>query len=135
MTLTSSSFLGRIRLEHQPLRRVGDYVDQIFLPLFRISRCRLNHVLVHVVMMSVFATLRRDFEPLVECDEYHDNSHEIIIETEMAELKDNKQSIIIEIGIDGDVILVIRPEKVKLRVHSLFLKAASRPFSAMFRLD
>ena len=86
-------------------------------------------------MMSVFATLRRDFEPLVECDEYHDNSHEIIIETEMAELKDKKQSIIIEIGIDGDVILVIRPEKVKLRVHSLFLKAASRPFSAMFRLD
>jgi hypothetical protein len=35
----------------------------------------------------------------------------------------------------GDVILVVGPEKVKLRVHSLFLKAASKPFSAMFGPD
>lgn len=36
---------------------------------------------------------------------------------------------------DGDVILVVGPEKVKIRVHSLFLKAASKPFSAMFGPD
>ena len=32
---------------------------------------------------------------------------------------------------DGDVILVVGPEKVKLCDHSVFLKATSRPFSAM----
>ncbi len=53
----------------------------------------------------------------------------------MEELRDNKQSTIVKIVTDGDLILVIRPEKVKLRVHSLFLKAASRPFSAIFRPD
>jgi hypothetical protein len=37
-----------------------------------------------------------------------------------------------EITADGDVILVVGPEEVKLRVHSLFLRAASKPFSAMF---
>ena len=53
----------------------------------------------------------------------------------MAELRDNKQSKIVDIVADGDVILVVGPAKVKLRVHSLFLKAASRPFSAMFGPD
>ena len=53
----------------------------------------------------------------------------------MEELKENKQSTVVEIVADGDVILVVGPEKVKLRVHSLFLKAASRPFSAMFGPD
>jgi hypothetical protein len=49
----------------------------------------------------------------------------------MEELRDNKLSAIVEIAADGDVILVVGPEKVKLCVHSLFLKAASKPFSAM----
>jgi hypothetical protein len=53
----------------------------------------------------------------------------------MEKLRDNKPSIIIKIAADGDVILVIGPEKVKLRVHSLFLKEASKPFSAMFGPD
>ncbi|KAI9761265.1 MAG: hypothetical protein M1840_001989 [Geoglossum simile] len=53
----------------------------------------------------------------------------------MEEIRDNKPSTIVKIVADTDVILVVGPEKVKLRVHSLFLKAASRPFSAMFRLD
>lgn len=51
---------------------------------------------------------------------------------EEEELRDNKQSTIVEIVADGDVILVVGPEKLKLRIHSLFLKAASRPFSVMF---
>jgi len=67
----------------------------------------------------------------VECDEHQDNSYGITTETNMAELSDNKQSTIVEIVADGDVILVVGPEKVKLRVHSLFLMAASRPFTAM----
>jgi hypothetical protein len=41
----------------------------------------------------------------------------------------------VEITVDGDVILVVGPEKVKLRVHSLFLMEAAKPFSAMFGLD
>jgi hypothetical protein len=53
----------------------------------------------------------------------------------MEEPRDNKPSTVIEIATDGDVILVVGPEKVKLRVHSLFLKAASKPFSAMFGPD
>ena len=53
----------------------------------------------------------------------------------MAELRDNEQSAVVEIIADGDVILIVGPEKMKLRVHSLFLKAVSRPFSAMFGPD
>ena len=61
--------------------------------------------------------------------------HGIVIRTNMAELRDNEQSTIVEIIADGDVILIVGPEKLKLRVHSLFLKAVSRPFSAMFGPD
>ena len=53
----------------------------------------------------------------------------------MKESKDNTPSIVVNLAADGDVILVVGPEKVKLRVHSLFLKAASRPFSALFGPD
>ena len=59
----------------------------------------------------------------------------IVIETNMAELRDNEQSTVVEIIADGDVILIVGPEKLKLRVHSLCLKAVSRPFSAMFGSD
>ncbi|EHK96442.1 hypothetical protein M7I_7836 [Glarea lozoyensis 74030] len=48
---------------------------------------------------------------------------------------DNKLSSVINIAADGDVILVVGPEKMKLRVFSLFLKTASKPFSAMFGPD
>ncbi|KAF5712283.1 hypothetical protein FMUND_8557 [Fusarium mundagurra] len=40
-------------------------------------------------------------------------------------------SQILEIVPDGDVILVVGPNKTKLRVKSMFLMAASKPFSAM----
>ena len=63
------------------------------------------------------------------------DSDGISIENHMEDLRDNKQGRIVEIVADGDVILVIGPEKVKLRVHSLFLKAASTPFSAMLGPD
>jgi hypothetical protein len=40
-----------------------------------------------------------------------------------------------EIAADGDLILVVGPENVKIFVHSTFLKAASKPFSAMLGPD
>ncbi len=40
---------------------------------------------------------------------------------------------VVEIAPDGDLILVVGPEKARLHVHSMFLRAASEPFSAMFR--
>ncbi|OCL06376.1 hypothetical protein AOQ84DRAFT_343406 [Glonium stellatum] len=39
----------------------------------------------------------------------------------------------IKIVPDGDLILVVGPEKARLRVHSLFLKTVSKHFSAMFK--
>ena len=53
----------------------------------------------------------------------------------MEELRHNKQSTVVETVADGDVILVAGPEKMKLRVCSLFLKAVSKPFSAMLGPD
>jgi hypothetical protein len=48
----------------------------------------------------------------------------ITTKTKMEERRDNKPSTVIKIAKDGDVILVVEPEEVNLRVHSLFLKAA-----------
>ncbi|PVH69810.1 hypothetical protein DL98DRAFT_564318 [Cadophora sp. DSE1049] len=48
---------------------------------------------------------------------------------------DDKPSTVVKVAADGDVILVVGPEKTKLRVLSLFLKAASKLFSAMFGPD
>jgi hypothetical protein len=53
----------------------------------------------------------------------------------MDDPRGNKPSSVIKIVADGDVILVVGPEKVKLRVVSLFLKVASKPFSAMLGPD
>ena len=50
----------------------------------------------------------------------------------MEDLRDDKPSTIVDIFTKGDVILVVGSEKVKLRVNSMFLKTASRPFLAMF---
>lgn len=50
-------------------------------------------------------------------------------------MEDNKPSNIVEIAEDGDVILVVGPKKVKLRVHSRFLKVVSKPFSTMLGPD
>ena len=50
----------------------------------------------------------------------------------MAGPRDNEQSRTVEIAEEGDVVLVVGPEKLKLRANSLFLKTASKPFSAMF---
>jgi hypothetical protein len=51
----------------------------------------------------------------------------------MENQKYNQRDITNHIASDGDVMLIVGPEMVKLRVHSLFLKAASKPFAAMFR--
>jgi hypothetical protein len=56
-------------------------------------------------------------------------------QTNMEEPRDNTPSMVVNIATDGDVILVVGPEKAKLRVQSLFLKAASKPFPAMFGPD
>lgn len=53
----------------------------------------------------------------------------------MEELRDNRPSEIVKIAADGDVILEVGLEGVKLLVHSLFLKAASKPFSVMLGPD
>ncbi|KAK0118388.1 hypothetical protein ONS95_012677 [Cadophora gregata] len=53
----------------------------------------------------------------------------------MDEVRDDKSSTVVDIAANGDVILVVGPEMVKLRVLSLILKAASKPFSAMFGPD
>jgi hypothetical protein len=47
----------------------------------------------------------------------------------------NKMPALVNIAADGDIILLVGPEKIKLRVHSLFLKAASKPFSALLGPD
>ncbi len=49
----------------------------------------------------------------------------------MEDIGADNQSDILEIAADGDIILVVGSDEVKLRVHSIFLKAASTPFSAM----
>lgn len=38
---------------------------------------------------------------------------------------------VINIAADGDIILVVGPAKLKIRVQSLILTAVSKPFSAM----
>jgi hypothetical protein len=42
------------------------------------------------------------------------------------------QEILVNIATDGDCILVVGPDMMKIRVHSRFLCVASKPFSAMF---
>jgi hypothetical protein len=44
----------------------------------------------------------------------------------------HNQEGLVDMAPDGDCILVVGPDMVKLRVHSLSLRAASKPFSAMF---
>ncbi|OQD74383.1 hypothetical protein PENDEC_c011G04115 [Penicillium decumbens] len=53
----------------------------------------------------------------------------------MAEITDNEPSTVVNIAAAGDLVLVIGPEKLKLRVHSLILKTASKPLAAMLGLN
>ncbi|PTB51909.1 hypothetical protein M431DRAFT_522865 [Trichoderma harzianum CBS 226.95] len=48
---------------------------------------------------------------------------------------DTQTNTIVEIAPDGDLILIVGPEEAKLHVDSTLLRAASKPFSAMFRPD
>ncbi|TGO55963.1 hypothetical protein BCON_0084g00310 [Botryotinia convoluta] len=48
---------------------------------------------------------------------------------------DRTTSTIVNFAPDGDIILVAGPEMKRFRVHSLFLKAASKPFVAMFKWE
>ena len=49
----------------------------------------------------------------------------------MADSSNDTQSNIIDIAADGDLILVVGPEKMSLHVHSLFLKSSSKFFAAL----
>jgi hypothetical protein len=44
----------------------------------------------------------------------------------------HNQEVFVDMAPDGDCVLVVGPDMVKFRVHSLFLRTASKPFSAMF---
>jgi len=48
------------------------------------------------------------------------------------EKHDESSNSVTDIAVDGDVILVVGPERKKLRVHSLILKNVSTAFNAMF---
>ncbi|TGO23928.1 hypothetical protein BPAE_0117g00230 [Botrytis paeoniae] len=48
---------------------------------------------------------------------------------------DRTTSTIVNFAPDGDIVLVIGREMKRFRVHSLFLKAASKPFVAMFKWE
>jgi hypothetical protein len=53
----------------------------------------------------------------------------------MGEQSDKRRGTPSRIAADGDVILVVGLEMVKLHVRSLFLKVVSEPFSTMFEPD
>jgi len=42
---------------------------------------------------------------------------------------------VVEIAPDGDLILIVGPEEARFHVHSMLLKAVSKPFSVMFGPD
>jgi hypothetical protein len=48
------------------------------------------------------------------------------------EIRNGKPDRVTDISPDGDVVLVIGVENLRLRVHSQCLRSASKPFSAMF---
>lgn len=49
----------------------------------------------------------------------------------MADLKKDELVAVADLAVTGDVFLVVGPEQLKLRVHSLILKTTSKPFTAM----
>lgn len=53
----------------------------------------------------------------------------------MENARDTQTSKVVEIAPDGDLILIVGPEEAKLLVHSMLLRAVSKPFSVMFRPD
>ncbi|KAL3587778.1 hypothetical protein FPOAC2_13677 [Fusarium poae] len=46
--------------------------------------------------------------------------------------RDTQTNTVVEIDPDGDLLLIVGPEETKLRVRSMLLMAASKPFSVMF---
>jgi hypothetical protein len=49
--------------------------------------------------------------------------------------RDAQANTVVEIAPDGDLLLIVGPEETRLRVHSMSLMAASKPFSVMFGPD
>lgn len=49
----------------------------------------------------------------------------------MSDQEKAQPACVVEIAETGDIFLVVGPEKLKLRVQSLILKATSKPFAAM----
>merc|ERR1712000_387159 len=58
-----------------------------------------------------------------------------LLQISMANPRDIETAKIVEIAPDGDLILIVGPEKAKLRVYSMLLVAVSKPFSVMFGPD
>lgn len=54
------------------------------------------------------------------------------IKITMGTPRDTQTNTVVEIAPDGDLILIVGLEKAKLHVHSMFLRAVSKPFSVMF---
>ncbi|KAM5360762.1 hypothetical protein BFJ70_g16769 [Fusarium oxysporum] len=53
----------------------------------------------------------------------------------MEDPTDTKPNTVVEIAPDGDLVLIVGPEETKLRVRSILLMAASKPFSVMLGPD
>lgn len=53
----------------------------------------------------------------------------------MKNSRDTQTNEVIEVAPDGDLILIVGPEETKLLVHSMLLRAVSKPFSVMFGPD
>jgi hypothetical protein len=55
-----------------------------------------------------------------------------LLKTSIENLRDAQTNTVVEIAPDGDLFLIVGPEETKLRVRSMLLMAASKPFSVMF---
>lgn len=57
------------------------------------------------------------------------------VKIRMENPRDTQTSTVFEIAPDGDLMLIVGPEEAKLHVHSMLLRAVSKPFSAMLGPD
>lgn len=53
----------------------------------------------------------------------------------MEKPRDTQVNTVVDIAPDGDLILTVGPEEAKFLVHSMLLRAVSKPFSVMFEPD
>ena len=55
--------------------------------------------------------------------------------SDMAAFGDNKLRAVVDIAAAGDVVLVVGPENIRMRIHSLTLKATSNAFSVILGVN